>query len=73
MKTLTKEESLIVTGNKFMKKFEGICGYCGKQGHKKETCFKKKQEDGEIGKGGGSNNNSEGEKGKVKKPNIICF
>jgi hypothetical protein len=66
------EDSLFVKGN-FTKKFKGICGYCGKQGHKKETCFKKKCEDGEKGKGD-SSNNMEGEKDKVKNPNIIiCF
>lgn len=53
--------------------FEGICGYCGKQGHKKETCFKKKQEDGEKGGEGETNNNSKGGKGKVKNPKIKTF
>jgi hypothetical protein len=27
---------------KFTKKYKGICGYCGKQGHKIESCLKNK-------------------------------
>jgi hypothetical protein len=65
------EQSLNTGHKKFSKKFKGICGYCGKQGHKKETCFKKKRQHGKKGKD--SSNNTEREKGKVKNPNIICF
>jgi hypothetical protein len=39
------EQSLNMGHRKFSKKFKGDCGYCGKQGHKKENCFKKKKED----------------------------
>jgi hypothetical protein len=69
----TNKQSLNTTFKFTIKMFEGICGYCGKQGHKKETCFKKKQEDGEKGGEGETNNNSKGGKGKVKNPKIKTF
>jgi hypothetical protein len=70
----SNEQSLNTDGKKKFsgsKKFKGMCGFCGKQGHKKEHCFKKKQEDKE--KGGGDETNNSEEKKKVKNPNIICF
>jgi hypothetical protein len=67
------EQSLNTGHRKFWKKFKGDCGYCGKQGHKKENCFKKKKEDQEKGGGDETHNSEGGDKKKVKNPNIICF
>jgi hypothetical protein len=69
----TTEQSLNTRHKKFLKKFKGDCGYCGKQGHKKDNCFKKKREDHEKGGSNKINNSKEGGKGKVKNPNISCF
>jgi hypothetical protein len=67
------KQSLNTGHKKSWKKFKGICGYCGKQGHKKETCFKKRKKDGEKGGDNEANNSKGGGKPKVKNPNIICF
>jgi hypothetical protein len=42
-KKKSAEQSLNMGHKKCSKKFKGDCGYCGKQGHKKENCFKKKR------------------------------
>jgi hypothetical protein len=60
-------EQLLITGHKkSSKKFKGICGCCGKQGHKKETCFKEKREDSEKGSDNETHNSKGGGKGKSK-------